>query len=60
MAGLRLAGPEKLPLGLPGDLPRGFGACAGVPSSGMSVTKPRSPRSGYGALWQVRARFGGP
>jgi hypothetical protein len=46
IAGKRLVRPERLPLGLPGDRPRGFGAAAGVPSRGMSVTKLRSTRYG--------------
>jgi len=39
-AGWRLVRPELLPFGLPGDLPQDFGAPAGVPSVGKSVTKP--------------------
>ena len=46
IAGKRLARPERLLLGLPGDRPRGFGEAAGVPSRGMSVTKLRSTRYG--------------
>lgn len=36
-----LARPEQLPLGLPGERPRSFGAAAGVLRTGSSVTKPR-------------------
>lgn len=38
-AGWRLAGPERLPFGRPGDLPQGFGALAGVPVTAGSVAK---------------------
>lgn len=37
-AGKRVALPERLPLGRPGDLPQGFGRDAGVPRSGRSST----------------------
>lgn len=46
MAGYLFAGPEKLPFGLPGDLPQGFGALAGVPRAGRSVTKLRKILTG--------------
>ena len=39
MAGWRVARPERRPLGRPGDLPHGFGASAGVPSSGQQRRK---------------------
>ena len=45
-AGYRLAGPERLPFGLPGDLPRGFGASAGVPITDRSAAKFLSTRVG--------------
>lgn len=38
-AGWRFAGPERLPLGRPGERPRGFGAAAGVPNTGRSEAK---------------------
>jgi len=40
-AGYRLAGPERLPLGRPGDRPRGLGALANVPKEGRSEAKLR-------------------
>jgi hypothetical protein len=46
IAGYRLARPERLPLGLPGDLPQGFGAFAGVPSSTKSDETARWTRTG--------------
>ena len=46
IAGYRLARPERLPLGLPGDLPQGFGAFAGVPISTKSDETARWTRTG--------------
>jgi hypothetical protein len=46
MAGQRFARPERRPLGLPGDLPQGFGAFAGVPSSTKSDETTRWIRTG--------------
>ena len=46
IAGWRFARPETLPLGLPGDLPQGFGAFAGVPSSTKSDETARWTRTG--------------
>jgi hypothetical protein len=37
---------ESRPLGLPGDLPQGFGALAGVPSSTKSDETTRWTRTG--------------
>ena len=37
---------ERLPFGLPGDLPQGFGALAGVPSSTKSDETTRWTRTG--------------
>ncbi len=54
-AGKRLARPESLPLGLTGDRPRGFGALAGVPSRGRSVTKLRRTR--YGVSFSTASGF---
>jgi len=45
-AGQRFAEPERLPLGLPGDLPHGFGGFAGVPSSTKSDETARWTRIG--------------
>ena len=44
--GWRFARPERRPLGLPGDLPQGFGAFAGVPSSTKSDETTRWTRMG--------------
>jgi len=41
---------ERLPLGLPGDLPQGFGAFAGVPSSTKSDETTRWTRTGVSLL----------
>src|SRR5215203_4664803 len=46
IAGKRLARPERRPLGLPGDLPQGFGAFAGVPISTKSDETTRWTRTG--------------
>lgn len=45
-AGWRFARPESRPLGLPGDLPQGFGAFAGVPISTKSDETTRWTRMG--------------
>ncbi len=45
-AGWRFARPERRPLGLPGDLPQGFGAFAGVPNSTKSDETTRWTRTG--------------
>ena len=44
MAGYRGAGPERAPLGRPGERPQGFGGVAGVPTSGKTVHKARRTR----------------
>src|SRR3712207_6251457 len=46
IAGERLALPESRPLGLPGDLPQGFGGLAGVPKPTKSAETPRWTRIG--------------
>jgi len=50
MAGYLFAGSERLPFSLPGDLPRGFGAAAGVPRAGKSVAKLRKTLVGV-SFW---------
>ena len=45
MAGWRGAGPERRPLGRPGERPQGFGALAGVPTDGRSCGN-GSPHAG--------------
>jgi hypothetical protein len=60
MAGWSFARPESRPLGLPGDLPQGFGGFAGVPSRPKSaetlrctltgVRRPGSQRLSHGSL----------
>jgi hypothetical protein len=44
MAGYRVAGPDRLPLGRPGERPAGFGAVAGEPSAARSRGNPRRTR----------------
>jgi hypothetical protein len=44
--GWRLAGPERLPFGRPGDLPQGFGGSAGVLTVARSVAKLLNTRVG--------------
>ena len=46
MAGWRGAGPERRPLGRPGDRPQGFGGLAGVPTSAKSAANARRTRDG--------------
>jgi len=46
MAGYSFARPERFPLGLPGDLPHGFGAFAGVPNCPKSTETTRWTRAG--------------
>lgn len=55
VAGCRFDGPEKLPFGRPGDLPRGFGAAAGVSKAGRSVAKLRNTR--YGVSFEAASGF---
>ena len=45
-AGWRFARPERRPLGLPGDLPQGFGGLAGVPRCTKSAETVRWTRIG--------------
>jgi hypothetical protein len=46
MAGQRGAGVDRRPLGRPGERPQGFGACAGVPSTGRRWQNPGRTRTG--------------
>ena len=46
ITGWRLAGPEKLPFGRPGERPQGFGGSAGVPKPASSDQNPRSTLTG--------------
>ena len=44
--GWRGAGPDRLPLGRPGDRPHGFGGLAGVPTTGSKMETARRTRDG--------------
>jgi hypothetical protein len=46
MAGYRMAGPQRLPLGRPGERPAGFGVAAGEPSRTSRRGNPRQTRTG--------------
>jgi len=50
MAGQHSALPERLPFGLPGNLPQGFGALAGVPISTKSDETTRWTHTGVSLL----------
>jgi hypothetical protein len=51
IAGYRVAGAWRLPLGRPRERPAGFGALAGEPSAHSSRGNPRRSRTGDSRSW---------